>query len=56
MPDEACVHSVNSFVASPGGQRDVRSLVKSSCSVTVPVSISRFAVSVHSFSPLGSAS
>ena len=56
MPGEACVHSVNSFVASPGGQRDLLSLVKSSCSVTVPVSIPRFAVSVHSFSPLGSAS
>ena len=56
IPGEACVHSVNSFVASPGGQRGLHSLVKSSCSVTVPVSIPRFAVSVHSFLPLGSAS
>ena len=26
MPGEACVHSVNGFVASPGGQRDLLSL------------------------------
>ena len=59
MPGEACVHSVNSFVASAGGQhdlRDLRSSVKSSCSVTVPVSIPSVAVSVHSFSPLAPAS
>ena len=51
MPGEACVHSVNSFVASSGGQRDLRSSVKSSCSVTVPVSIP-----IHSFLPLASPS
>ena len=56
LPSEACVHSVNSFVASSGGQRDLRSSVKSSCSVTVPVSIPSVAVSVHSFSPLAPAS
>ena len=56
MPGEACVHSVNSFVASSGGQRDLRSSVKPSCSVTVPVSIPSVAVSVHSFSPLAPAS
>ena len=53
---EACVHSVNSFVPSSGGQRDLRSSVKSSCSVTVPVSIPSVAVSVHSFSALAPAS
>ena len=52
MPGETCVHSVNSFVASSGGgQRDLRSSVKSSCSVSVPVSIP-----IHSFSPLAPAS
>ena len=56
MPGETCVHSVNSFVASSGGQRDLRSSVKPSCSVTVPVSIPSVAVSVHSFSPLAPAS
>ena len=56
LPGEACVHSVNSFVASSGGQRDLRSSVKPSCSVTVPVSIPSVAVSVHSFSPLAPAS
>ena len=55
-PGEACVHSVNSFVAFSVGQRDLRSSVKSSCSVTVPVSIPSVAVSVHSFSPLAPAS
>ena len=49
---EACVHSINSFVASPGGQPDLLSSVKSSCSVVVPVSIPSVAVSVRSFSSL----
>ena len=56
MPGEACVHSVNSFVVSSGGQHDLHSSVKSSCSVTVPVSIPSVAVSVYSFSPLAPAS
>ena len=51
MPGEARVHSVNSFVASSGRQRDLCSSVKLSCSVTVPVSIP-----IHSFSPLAPAS
>ena len=50
------LHSVNSFVASPAGLRDLLSSVKSSCSVMVPVSIPRVAVSVRSFSSLAPAS
>ena len=50
------LHSVNSFVASPAGQSDLLSSVKSSCSVMVPVSIPSVAVSVRSFSSLAPAS
>ena len=55
---EACVHSVNSLVASPGGggERELLFSVKSSRPVIVPVSIPSVAVSVRSFSSLAPAS
>ena len=56
MPGEACVHSVKSFVPSPGEQHDLLSAVKSSRSAIVPVSIPSVAVSVHSFSSFAPAS
>ena len=49
MPGKACVRSVNSFVVLPGQQRN---MVKTSCSVIVPVSIPSIAVFVCSFSSL----
>ena len=49
MPSKACVRSVNSFVVSPGRQRN---MVKTTCSVIVPVSIPSIAVFVCSFSSL----
>ena len=56
MPSEACVHNVNSSVASPGGQCDLLSSVKSCRSVICPFSIPSVAVSFHSFSSLAPAS
>ena len=56
MHGKACVHSVKSFVLSPGGQRDLLSAVKSSRSAIVPVSIPSVAVSVRSFSSFAPAS
>ena len=50
------LHSINSFVTSPGGQRDLLSPVKSSCSVIVRASIPSVAVSVRSFLSLAPAS